>query len=133
MRDKLRKILRPLPQRSNRQGKHIDAVEQIAAKGILLDQFLEMAMRGHQHAHVDFDRFVAAHALNFACMARGMSPISSRKSVPASACSNLPRWREAAPVNEPFSWPKSSDSISSAGTAAQFRVMNGWARRGDFS
>src|SRR6266566_4728210 len=66
MRDKLRKILRPLPQRSNRQGKHIDAVEQIAAKGILLDQFLEMAMRGHQHAHVDFDRFVAAHALNFA-------------------------------------------------------------------
>ena len=32
-----------------------------------------------------------------------ISPISSRKMVPLSACSNLPRWRPAAPVNDPFS------------------------------
>ena len=39
-------------------------------------------------------------------------------------------WRVAAPVNAPFSWPNSSDSISSAGTAAQFSVTNGPSRRG---
>src|ERR1700741_2406214 len=70
---------------------------------------------------------------SLACMATGMSPISSRKSVPPSACSNLPTWRPAAPVKAPFSWPKSSDSISSAGTAAQLRVMKAFSRRGDFS
>jgi hypothetical protein len=62
-----------------------------------------------------------------------MSPISSRKSVPRCACSNLPVWRCAAPVKEPFSWPKSSLSISSAGTAAQFSVTNGPAARLLFS
>ena len=31
----------------------------------------------------------------------------------------------AAPVNEPFSWPNNSLSISSAGTAAQLSVTNG--------
>ena len=36
----------------------------------------------------------------------------------------------AAPVNAPFSWPKSSDSMSSDGTAAQFTVTNGLSRRG---
>src|SRR6266436_4620223 len=61
---------------------------------------------------------------SFACIATGMSPISSRKSVPPSACSNLPTCLTAAPVKAPFSWPKSSDSINSAGTAAQFSVMN---------
>ena len=33
--------------------------------------------------------------------------------------------RCTAPVNAPFSWPNSSDSISSGGTAAQFSVTNG--------
>jgi hypothetical protein len=43
-----------------------------------------------------------------------MSPISSRNSVPPSACSKRPRRSASAPVNEPFSWPNSSDSSSSA-------------------
>jgi len=33
--------------------------------------------------------------------------------------------RGPAPVNEPFSCPNNSDSINSAGTAAQLRVTNG--------
>ena len=66
------------------------------------------------------------------CIASGMSPISSRKSVPPAACSNFPMWRVAAPVKEPFSWPKSSDSISSAGTAAQLSVTKGPACRALF-
>ena len=40
--------------------------------------------------------------------------------MPRSACSNLPTCFSVAPVNEPFSWPNSSDSISSSGIAAQF-------------
>ncbi len=62
-----------------------------------------------------------------------MSPISSRKSVPRCACSNFPMCRAAAPVNEPFSWPNSSDSISSAGTAAQLSETKGADCRGLFS
>ena len=49
-----------------------------------------------------------------------ISPISSRNRIPLSACSNLPILCLTAPVNDPFSCPKSSDSISSCGIAAQF-------------
>ena len=38
-----------------------------------------------------------------ACIAIGISPISSRNRVPRCACSNFPTCRAAAPVNEPFS------------------------------
>ena len=45
---------------------------------------------------------------SFACVAGVMSPISSRNSVPPSACSKRPaRWR-SAPVKAPRSWPNSS-------------------------
>ena len=55
----------------------------------------------------------------FACVRRLMSPTSSRKIVPRCASSNLPICFSVAPVNEPFSWPNSSLSISSSGIAAQ--------------
>src|SRR4029453_5723996 len=38
----------------------------------------------------------------FAWVTRGISPISSRKNEPPWACSNLPRRRAKALVNEPF-------------------------------
>jgi hypothetical protein len=41
-----------------------------------------------------------------ACSACGMSPISSRNSLPPCACSNLPRCARIAPVNAPFSQPQ---------------------------
>ena len=53
------------------------------------------------------------------------SPISSRNSVPPLASSNLPMRCCSAPVNEPFSWPKSVLSTSSRGIAATFTAMNG--------
>ena len=52
-------------------------------------------------------------------MGSGMSPTSSRNIVPPDARSNLPRRCFVAPVKAPASWPKSSDSISSLGSAAQ--------------
>src|SRR5687768_17779029 len=44
------------------------------------------------------------------CASIGMSPISSRNSVPPSACSKRPELRVFAPVNAPFSWPKDRKS-----------------------
>ena len=53
--------------------------------------------------------------------------------VPVSASSNRPSRRSVAPVNDPFSWPNSSDSSRVSGSAAQFTVMKGLPRRGERS
>ena len=49
--------------------------------------------------------------------------------MPPSACSNFPLRLAMAPVKRPFSWPKSSHSISSSGMAAQFTSTKGCAAR----
>jgi hypothetical protein len=59
------------------------------------------------------------------------SPISSRKSVPPSADSNLPIRLCSAPVKAPFSCPKSSEAISDWGMAAQFTRTKALAARFD--
>ncbi len=63
------------------------------------------------------------------CASIGMSPISSRNSVPPSACSKRPELRVLAPVNAPFSWPNNSDSMRSRGIAAMLMATNGPLRR----
>ena len=63
------------------------------------------------------------------CMSPGMSPISSRNSVPWSAASKRPRLARTAPVNEPASCPKISLSSSYRGIAAQLTATNGLAER----
>ena len=55
-------------------------------------------------------------------------PISSRKIVPPCASSKRPGFLRSAPVKEPFSCPKSSDSASVSGSAAQLNWMNGPVR-----
>src|SRR6187455_2439100 len=52
-----------------------------------------------------------------------MSPISSRNSVPPSACSKRPMRCLSAPVNAPFSWPNNSDSSRFSCSAAQLTVL----------
>jgi len=54
----------------------------------------------------------------------GNSPTSSRKIVPPSASSKRPCRRWMAPVNAPFSWPKSSEATSEEGIAAQLTLTN---------
>ena len=61
-------------------------------------------------------------------MSGGSSPISSRKMVPPFASSNRPSRRRVAPVNAPFSWPKSSEEISDGARAAQFTLTKGALR-----
>ena len=62
---------------------------------------------------------------NLGCNSRGMSPTSSKNSVPRSATSNRPALRMMAPVKAPFSCPKSSFSSNPDGIAAQFTFTNG--------
>ncbi len=49
--------------------------------------------------------------------------------MPPCACSMSPLWRALAPVNAPASWPNSSDSSKSWGSAAQFTSTSGAAAR----
>ena len=53
--------------------------------------------------------------------------------MPWLASSNLPGFSLVAPVNAPRSWPNSSDSSSSLGSAAQLIFTNGLPRRGERS
>ena len=63
------------------------------------------------------------------CIAAGISPISSRKSVPSPASRNAPARSAVAPVKEPLMCPKSSLSSKSAGIAAQLTATKGFALR----
>ena len=61
----------------------------------------------------------------FACSDGLISPISSKKIVPAFAAKNLPSFLSTAPVNEPFSCPNNSLSSKSDGIAGQFTATIG--------
>ena len=69
---------------------------------------------------------------NFACIVSGMSPISSRNSVPLSAISNRPLRSVLAPVNAPLTCPNSSLSSSVSVSPAQLTGLNGLSRRSEF-
>ena len=69
---------------------------------------------------------------SFACVASGMSPTSSRKSVPPSACTIRPCLSVTAPVKAPRTCPKSSDSIKPSERAAQLTATKFFFARGLF-
>ena len=80
---------------------HVQAVVQVLAELARGDALLELAVRGRDDAHVDrrsrrceptgrTSRSSSARS-SFTCSASGMSPISSRNSVPPSAAWNRPR------------------------------------------
>ena len=66
---------------------------------------------------------------SFACSSVGMSPISSRKSVPPEASRKRPGRASIAPVKAPRSWPNSSLSSRSRGIAAELTATKGPALR----
>ena len=49
--------------------------------------------------------------------------------MPPSAAAKRPILLATAPVNDPFTWPNSSDSIRPSGIAPQFTDTNGLSRR----
>ena len=64
-------------------------------------------------------------------MAGGISPTSSRKSVPRWAASKRPFLFWCASVKAPFTWPNSSLSRRFSGRAPQLMETNGASRRGE--
>ena len=94
-------------------------------------------MRCRDDACIGLDRLVSSdavvgavgqHAQQTRLQFGGMSPISSRNSVPPAACSKRPRRIACAPVNAPRSCPNNSLSSRSRGIAAMLSAMNGIAR-----
>ena len=107
----------PCPQRRDLDRKDIEAVSAIHFKSASVDRRLQVAIGGGNHSNIGSNCLVSANALEFTlletrssaiCVSAGSSPISSRKIVPPSATSNLPRRCCNAPVNAPFSWPNNS-------------------------
>ena len=78
----------------------------------LVDHDGQILVGGGDEAHVDRNRPDPSHPFDLSLLddpqqlgwvSIGMSPISSMKSVPPSAASNLPGLRAVAPVKAPFS------------------------------
>ena len=110
--------LLPVAQRRHEDRDHVQPEVQILAEPPRRDLGRQVLVGRGEHAHIDLDALRAADRVpstcscstrsTLACVFRLMSPISSRKIVPPSASSNLPRRSATAPVNAPRTWPKSS-------------------------
>ena len=128
-------VFAALAQRRQAQADHVEAVEQVLAEHAFLDALLQVLVGGGDHAHIGLARRCGRRRgrngrrdstrSRRVCRSNGMSPISSRNSVPPSACSKRPRRMVCAPVKAPRSWPNSSDSSRSFGMAAVLMATNG--------
>ena len=97
-----RDVLAPLAQRRDANGQHRDAIVEVGAEALVGELGLEVLRRRGDDAHIDLvapcwspaprSRPPAARAGTWPGWPGGMSPISSRNSVPPWASSNLP-WR----------------------------------------
>ena len=118
--DQQRDVLAALAQRRDVDRHALDAEVQVLAELLVGDHLVEVAVGRADQAHVDVDRLVAtrgarprrspARAAAWPACSWGMSPISSRNSVPPSACSKRPSRSVRASVNAPLTWPNSSSS-----------------------
>ena len=92
-------VLEPLAQRRQPQRHDVQPVEQILAEQALVDLLLQVAIGGGDDADIGLigvrpPTVVYSPSCSTrssrVCASIGMSPISSRNSVPPSACSNRP-------------------------------------------
>ena len=109
----------------------------------MLHVLLDVAVRRREHAHVDGHlrrRADAAHLplLQHAQELHLQRRAAARRPRRGGPCRRRPRGRcracrDVAPVNAPFSWPKSSLSMSASGIAPQLTTRNGLSVRSDRS
>ncbi len=131
-----------LAQRRDGDGDDVQAVVEILAKLCGPDGLLKIFVGGGEDSGLEgnggrvpptrSNSLCCRTRRSFACMGGASSPISSRKRVPSSAASSFPFLRPTAPVNAPFSCPKSSLSRRVSGMAAQLMAMKGRPERGLF-
>ena len=134
-----RHVLEPVAQRRQLDRHHVESVIEVLAKTALRHQRRQVAVGGRDHPHIALDlpdpptrvkRRSCSTRKSVAWRGSGIDAISSSRSVPPSASSKRPSRRRWAPVNDPFSWPKSSLSIRVSGMAAQLTATKGpFARR----
>ncbi len=65
MADQHRDVLAPFAQRRQMQGKHVQAVEQVAAKFFFFDRAHQIAIGGGDQPRVHPDRFRSSQAFEF--------------------------------------------------------------------
>ena len=130
--DQGRDVLGALAQRRKPEWKHVQAVVEIAPEGPLADHLRRgpgSSRRPGARRRV-IVREPPRRSNSCSCSTRssfgwsssGMSPTSSRNSVPPFASSKRPTRCAIAPVNAPRSCPKSSLSSSPVGMAAQLTL-----------
>ncbi len=137
--DQERDVLSPAPERRHLHRDDVQPVEEVLAEAALGDQIGQRLVRGGDHPHVDPDRLVPADPLHRLLLQRpqhlGLGPerhvadLVEEERAARRPARTSPAAAPMAPVKAPFSWPNSSDSISSSGMAAQLTSTNGWSRR----
>ena len=132
-------VLSPIAERRQFDGYDVETEIEILPEPFLSNELCQVLIRCRDDSHIGVDRGRArrrgrssslrAHGAAWPGRQGLISPISSKKSVPPDASSNLPCRVSRASVNAPRSWPKSSLSSSVSAIAAQFTAMNGSSRR----
>ena len=106
-----RNVFTPLPERREHQGKDADSIEEVLPETPRRDFGSEISVGGGKEPHIHGSRPVVTDALELpllqhpeqlAWFASGISAISSRNSVPPSACWKRPTRSRSAPVNAPL-------------------------------
>src|SRR4030095_13271455 len=134
-------VVTPLPEWWNVNVEDVQPVVEICAEFPLRDRILEVSISGGDDADVDADRPRAAqaqeltllqHAQEFRLRRRCHLGDLVEKQHAAGGQSIWPGFDCCAPVNAPRSNPKSSDSRSCSGNAAQLMATNGPPDRGEW-
>ena len=68
MADQFRNVFAPLAQRRQVNRHHVQSIVQVFAKFVFVDQFLQIAIAGGDHAHIDANRLRIADALELALL-----------------------------------------------------------------
>ena len=129
-----------LAERRHEDGEHVEPIVEVLAEGILRDGLLEILVRRGEQAHVGLDRFGAAQPLELALLQhaqqldlRGGVDVADFVEEQCPALGEL----EAAflpglrPREGARSCPKSSDSMSVSGKAAQLTLTKGFFARSE--
>ena len=122
-------VVDAIAQRRQLDRQHREPVVEVGAEAAHRDHLAQVHARRGDHAHVHLGHAVGAQRLDFLLLqhaqqlrlhAMGMSPTSSRKSVPPLASTNLPSRPRRSRRCRPAEAPKNSASSSVSGMAATF-------------
>src|SRR3989475_12575412 len=133
-------VVLPFAKRGNLDREYVQPVVEVRAKCPVCNGGFQIAISCRYYADIDFDGLRAADAFEFTFLQHPQECNLSvqrhladfvQEMVPPFASSNRPRRRCIAPVNAPFSWPKSSEEISDGARAAQLTLTKARCDRRD--